>query len=186
MNDKHQRASQARRSKLMRRLIMWAVVLIVIIGGVYLFVLYLKHQDQTLPGVVYEMQGREHIEPGSKHDSYNSNPPTSGPHYASPAPWGVYRDALPDGQLIHNLEHGGVWISYKPGISQDIAQKLEGFSKKYGSKIIVTPRKENDTDIALTVWTRLEKFNAGEYSDERVDNFIRRLRNKTAPEPFAQ
>ena len=39
---------------------------------------------------------------------YNSFPPSSGPHYAQPAPWGVYPDSIKQTILVHNLEHGGV------------------------------------------------------------------------------
>src|SRR3989344_5078 len=49
---------------------------------------------------------------GASHEAYNSNPPTSGPHYEQPSRWGVSQAELPDEQLIHNLEHGGIWISY--------------------------------------------------------------------------
>ena len=57
-------------------------------------------------------------------------------------------------------------------------QKSEGLYEKYGRKIIVTPRSKNDTDIALAAWTRLDKFNVNEYSDERVEKFIKAFRNK--------
>ncbi|OGZ95672.1 MAG: hypothetical protein A3I44_04225 [Candidatus Sungbacteria bacterium RIFCSPLOWO2_02_FULL_51_17] len=183
--ERIQQVQQARKHRFFKRVFVWVVVAAVVIGGAYVFLRYLSHRNETLPGVVYADQGQDHVTLEEPRGPYNSNPPTSGPHLAGPAPWGVYRDSLPDRQLIHNLEHGGVWISYKPGISEELIKKLEGFSKKYGSKVIVAPREQNDSDIALAVWTRLEKFSVAEYSDARVDTFIRRLRNKTGPEPLA-
>ena len=122
--------------------------------------------------------GRRHIPVGTEGVGYNSNPPTSGDHYPHTSEWGAYDKEIADGILIHNLEHGGIWISYKPSIPEEMKQKLEGFSKKWGRKIIVVPRSANDTDIALAAWQRLDKFNVSEYSDERIERFIRAYRNK--------
>lgn len=190
--EKFTRFTEVRRKRIMKRLIFWGVVIIVIASAVVGFVQYAKWSNGTLPGVLYPELGRDHIKQGEPHEGYNSNPPSSGPHYETPAPWGIYSanddgsDRLSDDQLIHNLEHGGVWISYRPGISPDIVKALNSFYQKYGSKVIVTSRAANDADIALVVWTRVEKFNVADYSEARVDTFIRRLRNKTGPEPFAQ
>lgn len=164
-----------------------SIILVIALSGIAIIGLItyaIKQSNKNLPGTAFPDQGRDHFEIGYPF-AYNSNPPTSGPHFKDPAKWGAYREEMHDQILIHNLEHGGVWISYKPEIPDDIRAKLERMYEKYGAKVIVTPRAKNDTDIALAVWTRLDKFNVNEYSDERVENFIKRLRNKTAPEPFA-
>ncbi|OGZ99324.1 MAG: hypothetical protein A3G49_04135 [Candidatus Sungbacteria bacterium RIFCSPLOWO2_12_FULL_41_11] len=180
------RANQAKRAVKIKTAVVLLIAGVLLIGGTVWLVKYVGKQEGDLPGQLYPEISKEHIAIGAEHPPYNSNPPTSGHHYGQAAEWGVYKEQMPDEQLIHNLEHGGVWISYKPGISDEIVKNLEGMFDKYGrKKIIVTPRPENDTDIALAVWTRLEKFNVSEYSDERVENFIRRLKNKTGPEPFA-
>lgn len=152
-----------------------AVVLVAaLIGG---GIAYSRWAKKDLPGQAIPDQGREHVGPGHVH-AYNSNPPTSGWHFSAPTEWGVYKEELPDGTLIHNLEHGGVWISYKPDIPEETRKKLENFYEIYGRKVIVTPRAKNDTDIALAAWTRLDKFSVSEYSDERVDTFIKAFRNR--------
>ena len=150
-----------------------AILVLIIAGVIY----YNNWYGRDLPGQIISDQGREHITSAS-HPAYNSNPPTSGWHYQQPAEWGVYKEEIPDEVVIHNLEHGGVWITYRPGISEEIARKLEGFYEKYGRKIIVTPRAKNDSDIALAAWNRLDEFSVEEYSDERTDKFIQAYRNK--------
>lgn len=178
MNDRDSRIIQAMRKKIVKRLVLLGIVL-VIAGGLTLWlVLYLKNRERNLPGVLYPDAGRRHIPVGTQGVGYNSNPPTSGEHYPHTSEWGAYREETPDGILIHNLEHGGIWISYKPSIPEEMKQKLEGFSKKWGRKIIVVPRSANDTDIALAAWARLDTFSVAEYSDERVERFIRAHRNK--------
>lgn len=176
-NFKKNRIDEAvRRKKLMR--VGWIVgslviAALLIAGGV----IYGRWRKQNLPGQEIMNLGQEHVAAGHEH-VYNSNPPTSGWHYPQPAEWGVYKEELADETVIHNLEHGGIWISYKPDISEEIRVKLEKFFEIYGRKIIVAPRAKNDTDIALAAWTRLDTFSASEYSDERVDTFIKAFRNK--------
>ena len=125
----------------------------------------------------YSDQGRDHIAVGSSHDPYNSNPPTSGPHYVEWARDRFYEREIPDGHLVHNLEHGDIWISYKPTISDDIKKQLKKFA---GSKVVVTPRAANTEDIALMAWTRLDSFNLenGTLDTVRVSDFIKRYKNR--------
>lgn len=123
-----------------------------------------------LPGQLLENQGQTHIEQGAfDHPAYNSNPPTSGWHWPQGAQWGVYPSPLPDEQLVHNLEHGGIWISYKPDLDKGTVNQLNDFAKRY-RKVIVAPREGNDAPIALAAWTRLEKMD--QYNEFNILTFI--------------
>jgi len=82
-------------------------------------------------------QGRDHIALGSAHPAYNSNPPTSGWHTPQVANWGSFRTELPDELVLHNLEHGGVWISYKDPGDGTLVEQLEALASRYRSKVIV-------------------------------------------------
>ncbi len=176
-DTKKLRALEAVRRKNFKKALLVGSVVLVIALLVFGLVWWNKWTSKNLPGMVITDQGREHVGPEHKH-TYNSNPPTSGPHFSSPAEWGVYKEELADEILIHNLEHGGIWISYKPDVPDDVRVKLENFYEKWGRKIIVTPRVKNDTDVALVAWGHLDKFGVSEYSDERVDRFIKAFRNK--------
>ncbi len=132
-------------------------------------------------GQSFESQGREHVPLEQASGPYNSNPPTSGDHLVNPAEWGVYQNELPDKQLIHNLEHGGIWISYKD-IDPDTKLKLEAIGKANPGSVIVTPRAANDAPIAIAAWTRLEKLTS--YDEAKILEFIRANKNKS-PEPLA-
>lgn len=174
---KRGRAAKVLRRKRIQKL-MWLLGTLVAAGFlISWFIRSVNTRGQNLPGEFIPEEGRQHVNLGHKH-TYSSNPPTSGPHFENPAEWGVYKEELPDEILVHNLEHGGIWISYKPGIPEDVIAKLESFYQKYGRKIIVTPRSANNSDIALAAWTRLDKFSIAEYSDERVEKFIKAYRNK--------
>lgn len=144
-------------------------------GGGWLLISATGPKGQDYSQVV-PVLGRNHIADGTT-ASYNSNPPTSGDHYAVPAPTGFYDKELPDEQMVHNLEHGHVWISYKPNLSPEVIKVLEGFA---GGNTIVAPRSANDFDIALAGWGRLDKFNIenGQVDKQRVKDFISRYQNK--------
>ena len=175
---KKSRAIEAIRRAAIKKFLILGVFIAVVLAFSAWGVIVYQNRLKNLPGRFFANQGQEHIAVNAPHPEYNSNPPTSGWHYGQPAEWGVYTKELPDEQLIHNLEHGGIWIAYKPDLSEEIKKKLEEFYKKYGRKIIVTPRAKNDSDIALAAWNHLDTFGVAEYSDERVEKFIKAFRNK--------
>jgi len=159
------------------RMILYIVILAGITAGSWF---YFKKTSRPLGAdfsVAHPIQGQEHIKPGQQHDAYNSNPPTSGWHYEEPARADFYDTPLPDEQLVHNLEHGHIWIAYHPRIPDEVKRAIKKFT---ALMVIATPRDANDTDIALGAWGRLDKFNLdGQPLDEaRIADFIRRYRDK--------
>jgi hypothetical protein len=80
---------------------------------------------------------------------------------------------------VHNLEHGEIWISYRPGIPESAINELKSIVQS-SYKTVLTPRSKNDMDIAVAAWGRLDKFNLdGALLDrQRIEDFISRYRNK--------
>ena len=133
-------------------------------------------------GKQYPDAGRDHVNPGQPHGAYTSNPPTSGPHYPDPVPWGIYDRVIPDENLIHNLEHGGIVIGYNcaDGCS-DLSDQLKGVAGEYRSKIVLAPRANTDVPnkITLQAWTWLDAFD--QFDASRIRAFIKAHKDK-APE----
>jgi hypothetical protein len=75
--------------------------------------------------------------------AWKTNPPSSGRHLPDWLPWGIYDEQVPDGNAVHNLEHGGViaWIGTKVDAAQRTA--IEDLPK-HGQKWLVSPRKHLD------------------------------------------
>lgn len=165
-----------RRGRIFKKFGYWVLGLIVAVGSVWLLI-----RDNGPKGADYSQSilvlGREHIADGTVYSSYNSNPPTSGPHYPNPAPTGFYDKELRDERVVHNLEHGNVWISYKPGLSPDVIKVLRNFA---GGNVIVTKRSANDLDVALAAWGRLDQFNIenGPIDERRIKDFIIRYQDR--------
>lgn len=169
-------------------IIIGAVILAAVAG---LYFLSNKQQSNTKDiGVsvpVDPNSGRQHIEVGTKTSGYTSNPPTSGPHYntpgAGPIECRAYNDEVVDEGVIHNLEHGGIWISYKDKSDSELKAQLEEIAKN-NTKVVVSPRARNDSNIAAASWGRLLKLDS--FDKTQIEDFIKLYKNSpSAPEPIA-
>lgn len=136
----------------------------------------------------FASQGNLHIPDGTASQiSYNSTPPSSGPHYERLAGWGVYEEPLPYERLIHNLEDGGVAIYYQceDGCPDTVAQLKEIAQPLIdrGRHVILapnqpgwdemgTPHEDIGAPIALVAWQRVDKLDAPDA--DRIMAFIER------------
>lgn len=177
-------------------LLVWFLIpTIVLVGvGVWFFTKSsssVKPEDSSKPEAVstsvlgtvdYDIVSRDHIAQGTSGSGYNSNPPSSGVHWQGPAKNGFYDSDLRDEQLIHNLEHGHIWIAYKPDVEDEIKNKLKEITQKEDWKVVVTPREANDSKIALVAWGRVLKMDEPDY--KKAEDFITTYRNR-GPEKTA-
>lgn len=83
-----------------------------------------------------------------------SNPPVFTIHHIEPIDWGIYEEEIDDETAVAGLEHGGVWISYRDLDQKNLSQ-LKRIAKKHPNKIILSPRKRNDEQLALVAWKKL-------------------------------
>ncbi len=154
------------------KIIFTYLIAIVAVGviGFFLFKSSKPVDPGQLPGQAIEVLNQVHIEEGSKtHDPYNSNPPTSGWHWPASASCIAYSETQPDERLIHNLEHGGIWISYKPSIDAQTKTQLNDFATRFAN-VLVEPREANEANISLAAWGRLE--NLDNYDEGKIIAFI--------------
>ena len=119
-------------------------------------------EPEILAGVqTFDDQGAEHftdqqleaILSGTPLFEYNSLPPTSGPHAATWAPCGIWREEIPDVFLIHSMEHGAVVAHYDPSISDQERQRLEDKAREFGRYVVTVPRSGATAPLILTAWT---------------------------------
>ncbi|PIR41706.1 MAG: hypothetical protein COV30_02290 [Candidatus Yanofskybacteria bacterium CG10_big_fil_rev_8_21_14_0_10_37_15] len=164
--------------KIMKRFVIW-VILLIIVGFIFWMFILPAFKTVSIPevrGNFYPAQNREHIAIGAPHPEYNSDPPTGGWHYNDPVQTGIYDEEFPDEQLIHNLEHGHIWIAYKPDLDVETIEKLAEIAKSYGSKIIMTPRSKNNVLIAVTAWEYLLELNG--FDEGQILGFIKAYRGR--------
>ena len=181
--ERRQEQKVLQKKKIAKKIIWWIAAVLILAAaayGVWIWAKKIAPEGKDL-SQEYPITSWDHIQDGSVYDGpqYNSNPPTSGPHWSNPLRRGIHDEEQPDERLIHNLEHGEVWISYRPGISAEVIEELEEIARGY-NKIVMTPRSKNDADITVASWGRLDKWNLdGKPLDKkRVEDFIVRYLNQ--------
>jgi hypothetical protein len=137
----------------------------------------------------FPMAGQDHIRPEEQPDNWNSNPPTSGDHLATPLPPGVYDSDQDMRALVHNQEHGYVVILYK-GIPADQVDQLRQFVEaRDQSKLVLAPWSGLDQNgVTLTAWQNLEtlqRVNMDVVQAFVNDYMVPGATKSTAPEPRA-
>ena len=151
------------------------IATVIILGGGIWFLNIQGAKDQAklnqpLIGEAIASQGANHV-PESTKEEYSTNPPTSGPHYANSQPAGIYDKPIPDGNLIHSMEHGAVVVWYRADLPQgEVEQIRAAFDAAKVGKKIMTPRAGLDVPVALTSWGYLLKLDA--IDAEKITEFI--------------
>lgn len=82
---------------------------------------------------------------------YNSFPPSSGPHYQTPAPWSIYPEPVQQTILVHNLEHGGIIVQYG-NVGQKAKGQIQSFYAGDPYGLVVAPYPKLGKKIAATAW----------------------------------
>jgi hypothetical protein len=116
--------------------------------------------------------------------TYPTDPPAGGVH--NPI-WqncmgDVYKAEIAKEHAMHSLEHGAVWITYRPDLPDAQVDKLAGKVDNV-AYMLMSPYPGQDKPISLQAWGyQLKVDNA---SDSRIDAFIEALRQNATQEPQA-
>lgn len=85
----------------------------------------------------------------------------------------IYDAPIAQEHAVHSLEHGAVWITYRPGLAQAqidaLAAKVRG-----REKMLMSPYEGLDAPISLQAWGYQLKVDRAD--DPRIDEFIRTMR----------
>lgn len=78
-------------------------------------------------------------------------PPVRGMHYPAWYNCGVYLKALDDRLAVHSMEHGALWITYKPTTDKKKLDFLQGLAKNNPYRLMSMHSKQK-ADVVLTSW----------------------------------
>ena len=92
------------------------------------------------------------LTPEGTSKNWNTSSPTNGSHYQGAAIWGAYTEPLQQAQVVHNLEHGGIFIQYGNDVPQATIDELKGFYDRYRNGTLLAPLPSLGSKIALGVW----------------------------------
>lgn len=89
---------------------------------------------------------------GSTSPKWNTDPPTSGPHYAVAAVFNIYEDEVELARVVHNLEHGGVFVLYGKDVPEATVEQLRDFYNDHKPGTIMAPLDRLGDEFALGAW----------------------------------
>lgn len=166
------------------------LIALIVVGTVGFIIVNNKNDPPAeRPGIAQKDLGRQHVQGIENQPNTGSEPPTSGDHAVSPLPWQAYDQEIPDGSAIHNLEHGGIYISYRPDLPKEqVNQIKEIFFQPFSrenftpNKVLLAPRPQNESPIVVSSWTRSMKLDT--FDAEKVIEYYRRNVGKS-PEATA-
>ena len=139
--------------------------------------------DEGIDGVLaYRVDSNEHTEEGL---DYQLMPPVGGEHFPVPGTCGFYRPGTepPEEYLVHDLEHGAIWIAYDPDLDDAQIGALSALVAEQ-AKVIATPLDDLEAPLVASAWGRQMLLDS--VDDPRLVQFIDTYRNSgNAPEPHA-
>jgi hypothetical protein len=119
---------------------------------------------------------------------YSVTPPVGGPHNPTWMNCGVYTAAVPNERAVHDLEHGAIWITYRPALAASDVTALRdivlGQPKVQGNRYMdLSPWASASlpTPIVLSAWGRQLRLRSA--SDPRIKQFIDAFRLKQGITP---
>jgi hypothetical protein len=135
-----------------------------------------------LPGVVaYSYQGGMHTDDDV---DYRENPPVGGAHHETWQNCGVYTEPVLDERAVHSMEHGAIWITYRPDLDPAMVAELTELAESM-DYILLSPRPDGPSNpIVITAWNH--QMGVETVDLDRIMPFIREFRKSPhAPEPGA-
>lgn len=128
-------------------------------------------------------------QPGGTSPKWNTDPPTTGPHYGVAAIFGLFEEELEIARIVHNLEHGGIYILYGKDVPEATVDELRDFYDSHKTGTVMAPLDRLGDKFALGAWVVdgdtdngfLAK--CGEFDEGAVSSFFRSLQFR-GPERF--
>lgn len=115
--------------------------------------------------------------------AYDVIPPAGGPHNPTWLNCGIYTEPVANEYAVHSLEHGAVWITYRPDLPADQVETLRALTRGRGYAVL-SPYPDLPAPVVASAWgLQLKLENA---SDERLGRFlVKYMQGPQTPEPGA-
>jgi hypothetical protein len=180
--------ARRRRSKLVWWIVGGAagVAVIALVVASFVFAPQPPAQYEAQNSTGREIEGLETFENETNHVEgtvdYPQSPPAGGPHNPVWLNCGIYTEPQQNENAVHSLEHGAIWVTYDPGISDDDLTTLRSFLPS--SYVILSPYEGLDSTVALSGWNNQLKLDS--VDDPRITEFFTEFwRSQNVPEPNA-
>lgn len=140
---------------------------------------------QTVPATIEGVSFYSNL--GSKHVTapvtYDQAPAVGGDHSARWTNCGIYTEPVEQMRAVHTMEHGAVWVTYRPDLPAAQIQELTELvrSKNY---VLLSPYPGQEAPVTATAWG--VQLTLDSSSDDRLKPFLAQyIQGTQTPEPGA-
>lgn len=164
-----------------------------VVGGVAVIALIVtavvltpQRASYSAGGTGAQIEGVETFNNGAGHVEgtvdYPQNPPAGGEHNQMWLNCGIYDQPVPNENAVHSLEHGAIWVTYDPSISDEDLKSLKLLLPS--TYIVLSPKDELPSQIVLSGWNA--QLQVDSVDDERIPEFLEEYwKSQNVPEPGA-
>ncbi len=191
---KQRREERMKAYERQRRIRQWtriggALVAVLIVAGIG-WTAFAYIEDSRLNKVpegtqTFQYAGGDHTQQPGETVAYAENPPVGGTHDSVWQNCGYYAAPVRSENAVHSLEHGAVWITYRPDLPRDQVDRLRKRAEDQ-TYVLVSPYPNlpDGVNVVASAWNQQLQLPA--VDDEKLDQFIRKFRQSPeAPEPGA-
>ncbi|MCT9930005.1 DUF3105 domain-containing protein [Planotetraspora sp. A-T 1434] len=176
------RAEQKRKER-RAALLMWGIggiVIVLIVGLVGFYVINDKAQKSLSAVKTYTYKGSDHT---WNKVSYKENPPVGGQHNFYWQNCGIYDKPIHNEHGVHSLEHGAVWITYRPDLPKADVDKLKTLAS--AEYMLLSPYPGLPAKVIASSWNHQIVLDGA--GDPRLPEFIKTYKQNPSftPEPGA-
>lgn len=113
---------------------------------------------------------------------YPETPPAGGPHNPAWLNCGIYEEPVASESAVHSLEHGALWVTYDPALSDAELDALR--AELPSTYVILSPFEGLPSAVVLSGWN--SQLQVDDTDDPRIAAFIEEYwQSETVPEPGA-
>ena len=135
------------------------------------FLLYLSIQEPEVISGLQRFAGLERAHDEQADYSGQELPPVGGVHSGIWQNCGIYEEPIDAKNAVHSMEHGAVWVTYRPELESDDVETLQDIVRGE-THVLLSPYPQLKSPVVLTAWgIQLEIDSAG---DSRIADFVDR------------
>ncbi|MDF5755698.1 DUF3105 domain-containing protein [Spongiactinospora sp. TRM90649] len=172
------RAEQKRKER-RTAMLMWGaggLVIIVLVGAVAFYLIRERSLTSLSEVATASYPASQHKETKI---SYKETPPMGGEHNSIWQRCGVYDEPINSEHAVHSMEHGAVWITYRPDLAKAQVDKLKQLAAE--EYMLLSPYPGLPSPVVASSWNNQLKLPNAE--DPKLQRFISKYRNSATTTP---
>ena len=109
-------------------------------------------------------------EHGTDRVEYEQEPPVGGDHFPRWLACGVYDEPVPAEGAVHSMEHGAVWITYRPDLADAEVEQLAELTTIDEEYVLVSPFEDLPAPVVASAWGLQVQVDGAD--DPRLRQFV--------------